>query len=120
MARVPHNTDFVADVEGIGTFVFGRRKMADHVKIQVEYARLTEGVEPTPWLESVATWLAVLKILTVRAPDDFDLDELDPLDDETYAKLLKIYACLRAKEDSFRRGSVASSQGDGQAAGGDT
>jgi len=117
MPRAAHNTDFNVDVEGVGTFVFGRRKMADHVKINVEYSRLTEGVEPTPWLYMVATWLSVLKVLTVRAPEGFVVDELDPLDDDTYGKLLKVHAALRAKEDSFRRGPSAAGEGGGQAPG---
>lgn len=105
MARSPDATDFTVDVEGIGTFTFGRRRLADEVKIQVEYARLTEGVQPTPWLDLVATWLATLKILTVRAPDDWDIDEMDPLDEGTYSRLMKVHAALREKEDSFRRGA---------------
>lgn len=117
MPRAASNTDFTVPVEGVGTFVFGRRKMADHIKVNVEYARMTEGVEPTPWLDMVATWLSVLKVLTVRAPEGFVVDELDPLDDETYGKLLKVHAALRAKEDSFRLGSKASGEGGGQAPG---
>ena len=102
MARTAHDTDFNLDVEDIGTFTFGRRKMADHIKINVEYARMVEGVEPTPWLDLIVTWVATLKVLTVRAPEDFVVDELDPHDDESYAKLLKVHAALRAKEDDFR------------------
>ena len=100
--RTAHDTDFAVDVENIGTFIFGRRKMADEIRIQVEFARLTEGVTPTPWLELVAGWMSDLKILTVRAPDGWDVDEMDPLDDETYSKLLRVHAALREKENSFR------------------
>lgn len=120
MARIAHNTDFNVDVAGVGTFVFGRRKMADHVKIQVEYARMTEGVEPTPWLDCLVTWLAVLKVLAVRTPDDFVVDELDPLDDDNYGKLLKVHAALRAKEDSFRPGKKTAVETGGQSAVPDT
>lgn len=118
MPRAASDTDFVVDVEGVGAFVFGRRKMADHIKINVEYARLTEGVMPTPWLDTVATWLSVLKVLTVRAPEGFVVDELDPLDEETYAKLLKVHSALRAKEDSFRPGAKAPGEGARAPAGG--
>lgn len=119
MSRSPSATDYTVQVDGVGLFTFGRRKMADHVKIQVEYSRLTEGVEPTPWLDCIATWLSVLKVLTVRSPDTFVLDDLDPLDDDTYANLLKVHAALRAKEDDFRLKSQKSSEAGGQGASGD-
>lgn len=117
MPRSASSTDFLVPVEGVGDFVFGRRKMADHLKINVEYARITEGVTPTPWLDTVASWIATLRVLAVRLPEGFDLDELDPLDEETYAKLLKINSALRAKEDSFRGKPQAAGEGSGQAPG---
>ena len=103
MARIPAETDYTVDVDGVGTFTFGRRKMADEVKIQVEYARLIDGVKPTEWLAIVAGWLSVLKTLTVRAPEGWDLDDLDPTDDATYAKLSRVHSALTEKESSFRR-----------------
>lgn len=117
--RAAHPTDFTLDVEDIGRFVFGRRQMADEIKIHVEYARLTEAVTPTAWLDQVATWLSTLKVMTVRAPDGWNLDEMDPLDDETYAKMLKVYAALTAKEGSFRRGPAKGGEAAGEAAGRD-
>lgn len=102
MARPAGKNDFPLDVEGVGMFVFGRRTLADEIKINVEYSRLTEAVEPTRWLDQVATWLATLKVMTVRTPETFVIDDLDPLDDETYAKLLKVHMMLVAKERSFR------------------
>ena len=113
MARTPNATDFSVDVEGVGRFIFGRRKMADEMKIHVEYARMTEAVEPTPWLDSVATWLATLKVMTVMAPADFALDDLDPLDDEVYAKLMRTCLALAEKERSFRRKPNEESQAGG-------
>lgn len=119
MTRPAHKTDFPVDVEGVGTFVFGRRRMADEIRIHVEYSRLTEAVAPTPWLDSVATWLATLRVMMVRAPDGFVLDELDPLDDETYEKLLKTHAALVAKEASFRRGPAAKGEAGREVSGQD-
>lgn len=117
MPRSASQTDFLVQVEGVGDFVFGRRKMADHLKINVEYARITEGVLPTPWLDTLSTWLATIKVMAVRVPEGFDLDEIDPLDDDTYAKLLKIHSAFRAKEDSFRRGPAPAVEGSGAPAG---
>lgn len=117
MARKGHTTDFDVPVEGIGTFTFGRRKLADEIAIQVEYARIIDGVQPTEWLALVAGWISALKVLTVRAPADWDVEEMDPLDDDTYAKLMKVHAALVDKERSFRSGAKAGGQGAGQGTG---
>lgn len=102
MAREAAETDFVVEVDGVGSFTFGKRTMRDEIKVQVEYARFIEGVEPTEWLALVAGWISTLKVMTVRAPDGWNLDELDPMDDNTYAKLQKVNQGLSAKERSFR------------------
>lgn len=117
MARIPDKTDFAVDVEGVGRFVFGRRRMADEIKIHVEYSRLTEAVDPTPWLDSVATWMATLKVMCVLAPADFVVDEMDPLDEDTYTKLMKVYLALTEKERSFRGGKTQAGKAGGQGAG---
>lgn len=118
MARTPNINDFSIPVDGIGTFTFARRKMADEIKIQVEYARMIDGVEPTQWLALVCGWMAALKVLTVRAPEGWDIDEMDPLDDDTYAKLGRVHAALIEKERSFRKGEKPSREeprtGDGE------
>lgn len=111
MAREAQKTDFSVDVEGIGTFIFARRTMRDEIRIQREFARIIDGVEPTAWLAQVGGWLSDLGVLTVEAPEDWDIDGMDPLDDETYAKLLKVHTALREKEGSFRRKPVTNSEG---------
>lgn len=116
MTRPAHTSDFAVDVEGVGRFVFGRRQMADEIKIHVEYARMTEAVTPTPWLDQIATWLATLKVMTVKSPDGFNLDELDPLDDDVYANLMKVYMAFAEKERSFRGNKGKSSEAGGQGA----
>jgi hypothetical protein len=120
MARLPNRTDFTVPVEGIGAFTFAKRSLRDELAIGSEYSRLTEGVDtPTPWLEAVAGWIAALKVLTVEAPKGWNIDELDPLDPETYAKLRKVHAALREKEGSFRRPGGAGGKADGQGVGSD-
>ncbi len=104
--RTPKATDFTIDVEGVGRFTFARRNMGDELAIQREFAEILQGIDkPTAWLETMGGWLSTLRVLTVRAPDGWDLDELDPLDNETYAKLNRVYEGLRDKERSFRAGS---------------
>jgi hypothetical protein len=113
MARVPQETDFTVKVDGVGTFTFGKRTMRDEIAIQVEFARLIDGVEPTSWLQAVCGWLSVLKVITVRAPDGWDLDEMDPLDDATYARMNAVHSALIDKERSFRRGTKPASEAAG-------
>lgn len=102
--RKPQVTDFNVTVPDVGTFIFGRRTMGDELAIQREYARIVDGVTPTDWLATMAGWLSVLRVMTVRGPDGWDLDTMDPLDEETYAKLNAVYSALREQERSFRRG----------------
>jgi len=113
MARKPQSTDFTAPVEGVGTFTFGRRTMRDELAIQVEYARIIDGVTPTEWLVVVGGWMAALRVLTVKAPSGFDIDDLDPLDDDTYAKLGRVHEALQEQERSFRQNKKSAGQGSG-------
>lgn len=110
--RKGNTTDFQIEVEGVGSFTFGRRKMKDEIDIQVEFARLVQGVEPTQWLQMVCGWLAAFKVLTVRAPEGWDLDEMDPLDDDTYKKMALVFDALREKESSFRRSNAQGSEAE--------
>jgi len=113
MARNPKESDFVVQVEGVGQFTFARRTMRDEISIQVEYARIIDGAEPTGWLQAVGGWISTLKVLTVRSPEGWDLDTLDPLDPDTYAKMDAVYGGLSARERSFRRKSAEASEGNG-------
>lgn len=120
MARRPNPaTDFEVDVEGIGRFIFARRTLADETKIQVEFARITEGVTPTPWLGTLVDWQCTLSVLTVNSPPDWNVDEMDPLDDDTFSRLNAVYSALRAKELSFRRKPKQGGEGDRPANGQD-
>lgn len=118
MARKPAPTDFVVSVEGVGSFTFASRTMRDELAIQAEYARIIDGTIPTVWLELLAGWLSALRVLTVRAPEGWDIDQMDPLEPETYERLKAVHAALVAKEASFRAkpaaGGEGGSTGDGQ------
>lgn len=114
MARISKPTDYSVTVEGVGTFTFARRNnMRDELEIQREYADILRGVAPTAWLEIVGNWISVFKVLTVTAPSDWDLDEMDPLDKTTYAKMKRVYDALSEKENSFRSGNVPQREGNG-------
>jgi hypothetical protein len=114
MARAPRSTDFTVPIENVGTFTFARRNMGDEMRIQSEYARILDGATPTDWLGTLAGWMATLKVLIVRAPDGWaDLDELDPFDPATYAKLSAVFGGLSEKEKSFRGKPATGSEGSG-------
>jgi hypothetical protein len=104
MARQPKPTDFRVTVPDVGDFVFAKRTMRDEIATQVEYARIIDGVQATPWLEAVGGAIADLTVLTVKAPDGWDLDALEPHDPATYTKLIAAHRGLLEKERSFRRG----------------
>jgi hypothetical protein len=102
MTRIPNDTDFTVVVDGIGKFTVGRRKMADEVAIQREYALILGGAEPTSWLHIVGNWIATFKVLIVFAPPGWDIDEMDPLENATYEKMKRVYDAISEKELSFR------------------
>jgi len=128
MVRAPHQTDFTVDVEGIGTFTFARRRMADEFKIQTEYARILDGVKPTDWLDLVAGWKSVLSVLTVKAPEGWgrdifgepteNIDDMDPMDKDVYARIGRVFKALTDKERSFRSGPAKAGPSDGEGSGG--
>lgn len=113
MSRQPSATDFTITVEGVGAFTFAKRTMRDELRIAAEFSRICEGVEtPNEFLQTVGSWISTLRVLTVAAPDGWDLDAMDPLDADTYAQLFQVHRALREKEGSFRRKGKAS-QGSG-------
>lgn len=117
MARIPKETDFTVDVEGVGKFTFARRTMRDELAIQREYADILGGVEPTDWLAIIAGWFSTFRVLIVYAPSDWSLDDMDPLDPATYQKLAKVHKALTEKERSFRPGLEQAGQGSGPESG---
>lgn len=102
--RLPSATDFTISVDGVGAFTFAKRTMRDELRIAAEFSRICDGVEtPNEFLQTVGSWISTLRVLTVHAPDGWDLDAMDPLDEDTYARLFKVHSALRDKEGSFRR-----------------
>ncbi|ECB1886238.1 hypothetical protein IAJ44_004294 [Salmonella enterica] len=107
-------TDFFENIDGIGRFRFARRKMADELQIQRLYAEYAGGVEPTVWLATLAEYLSTLRVLIVEAPESWDLDSMDPLDDDTYKKISRVFVALREREETFRAGAGNNGKGERQ------
>jgi hypothetical protein len=104
MPRAAAPGDFQVQVDGLGSFTFARRTMRDEFAIHAEYSRVTEGVDsPTNFLASFAEYFSVLKVLTVAAPDGWNVETIDPQEDASLAQLKSVFAALRAKEADFRR-----------------
>jgi len=91
-------------VSGVGDFEFRQRTMRDEMRIAAEYSRLTEGVATiAPWFDALATRFATLKVLLSIAPEGWDIEELDPLDSESYRKIAAVFEALASAEARFRR-----------------
>jgi hypothetical protein len=103
--RTAKETDFNVEVEGFGTFVFGRRTREDHFKIRSRYNVLTEGLydEKGNCSDISALGYVVLQTMLVSCPETFNFEALDPLmDDDFDKKIMKVFTALSAKEQSFR------------------
>ncbi len=99
MSRVP----FVVSVPSVGDFTFRSRTIADQVRIEAEALRITGGPTGDEALRSIALNLATLSVLTVSAPDGWDVEGIDPLDgDDAVAPLRAVCKELRAAEATFR------------------
>lgn len=109
--HAPSATDFYVEVEPLGTFTFAKRTMRDELRIMAEVSRLTEGLDnPTTELRVLAGYIAPLKVLTVKAPEGWDIDTMDPLDQSVYDNIVKVFHALRDKESSFRPGATPPGQ----------
>lgn len=106
-------------IEGIGTFTFRKRNMGAEIKISVEFARLTEGAPVDEFTAVFCRAIAELTVLTVTAPKDWVIADMDPFDDDSYAKVFKVRgALIRGDGGTFRRAGKEG-QGAGEGEGGD-
>lgn len=110
---------FTVEVPEIGTFTFRQRTMRDLVRIGAEYGRMTDGVEAMPaGISAFAEALSDLTVLTVSGPEGWNLDAMDPLDESSVGKVMRVFGALRDKETSFRNVPGKGSEGGGASAGG--
>ena len=101
---------FGLDVDGVGVFQVKRRTMLTEIEVAAEVNRLVGGQEDlSDWLRGLVQTVATLKVQIVEAPDDFDIEELDPDDPDSYALMTRVYRAIKAKEGDFRSGKRAKS-----------
>jgi len=96
---------FPVQVEGIGNFVFRKRQYGDQIWIENKAVEILGGPALTPQLQSVALATATLIRLTVPRDCPWNVETLDPLDDDATPQLWKVYGELRLAEDRFRKGA---------------
>lgn len=101
----------VVDVAGVGSFEVRRPIMRTAIAVEVEYARLTEGIEVVPPdLAYICRVLSYLKVMVVSAPDGWDVDNVDPYDEGEVSKLREVHDALTEAEARFRQGAGKESQ----------
>ena len=93
------------EVEGVGRFVFRKRRVPDQVRIEAAAIRMTGGPIDDAELENFCLAYQTLLALTVEAPAGWDLEEIDPLDREQTGRMWGAYEALRAEEARFRKGA---------------
>lgn len=102
---------FTADVQDEGLFTFRHRTMRLEMAIGAKFSKYTEGVTAlNPWFAGNANMMATLEVLTETAPATWDIEKMDPLDDDTYRRLIKVYNALRERETFFRTGAPQGSE----------
>jgi hypothetical protein len=95
------------EVEGVGRFVFRKRRYPDQIRIEARADRFTDGPTDNRRLEDVALAYATLEVLLAEGPEGFDLAALDPLDLEDSGVMWKVWGALRDAEATFRKGAGA-------------
>lgn len=115
---------FEVEVDGIGRFVFLHRTIERDLAIGAVVRRI--GVPPAQDDESdyfgfIAQAYATIKVLTKESPADWNLLQMDPLDENTYPKIMEVYTAFKDAENRFRgvvvEGSKKARPGDAADAG---
>ncbi|HWY24442.1 MAG TPA: hypothetical protein VNX47_05950 [Nevskia sp.] len=109
---------FPATVPGVGEFIFRRRTMGAYIQIKAEVSRYLDGVAvPTADLNKMAFAFATLKVLTIKAPEGWNLDALDSDDEEAWVKVGAVQGVLEERLKFFRDGSPDGSKDAGAGTG---
>lgn len=111
-------SSFPVPVEGIGEFVFRRRMPRDQLAIEGRARKTAGGSIEEVGGEIMGQCLAIetLAVLTISAPEGWDMDALDPLNDECWRKINTVFQELRKAEGRFRGVVPAQPAGLGEGA----
>ncbi len=83
-------------VENIGEFEIKPDSARVSIALDVEYTRLTEGVENLPQqLMFVCNILATLKCRIAKSPDSWNPYEMDPFDEDTVKQANDVYLAIK-------------------------
>jgi hypothetical protein len=91
MSKLPNT--FTVDIEGVGKFIFKRRTMEREFSIQAQVQRISGGEQLTG---------TMLSMVRAEAPEGWDIDGMDALDDESYLRIADVFSALRTAEDAAR------------------
>lgn len=108
---------FKVPVAGIGEFTFRRRTVRDQPGIEAEADRILGGPVSDRAIERAALAIATLSRLTVQAPEGWELDAIDPLDEAAVRGMFEVHKELRAAEERFRGRAGADGAAVGTGAG---
>lgn len=111
------NETYVLDLDGVGQFEVLRLTQRQRLRVLTEQARLTEGLEDLPeTLMQEASITAAVKVLVVKAPEGWDVDLIDPLDEDgSYSAMQRLYAAISEREQRFRGKTASAGTGAGTA-----
>lgn len=96
--------DFTAEVEGLGTFGFRERTMRMGYRVEEEVLKILGGTASHPLIYMETKKFAELSLLTVQAPDGWNIETLDHLDEDDRKLLTQVWEAFRSAEDTFRAG----------------
>lgn len=97
----------VVDVEGVGQFEFQHRTLTLQVGVEAIMNRMLDGPVSDERLLYVARAIATIKKLAIKVPEGFDLEAIDPIDENEVEGVLKAYGGLLDAEATFRRPATA-------------
>jgi hypothetical protein len=93
---------FSITVPSVGDFTFRRRSLPAQLRIEAEALRILGGPAHDDGLMVTALALATIAVLAVTVPDGWNTDDIDPLDNESVAKVFAVVAALREAEQRHR------------------
>lgn len=105
--------NFSVEVDGVGAFVFRHRTLRDGYRIEGERDRVLGGPVSDEALGASAMAYAALLVLTVEAPEGWDLDALDPVDDADTGRMFLVYRRMVETAATFHPRAVHNGPGAG-------